>query len=215
LALLLQNYDSAKANYLVCGFNNGFRIGFQGDRHFRASPNLKSGSEFPEIVEEKLAKEISQGRIAGPFHELPFVNMHISPIGVVPKKEVGQYRLIHHLSYPTDKSINEHIPDELNTVHYSSIDDAIEIILNLGPNATMAKTDISNAFRIIPIHPHDHAVLGIRFNGCFYFDQCLPMRCASSWSIFEECSCVPQWISHTKGSITHIVHVLVDFKWPE
>ena len=69
LALLLQNYDSAKANYLVCGFNNGFRIGVHGDRHFRASPNLKSASEFPEIVEEKLAKEISQGRIAGPFHE--------------------------------------------------------------------------------------------------------------------------------------------------
>jgi hypothetical protein len=111
LTLLLQNYDSAKANYLVCGFNNGFRIGFQGDRHFRASPNLKSASEFPEIVEKKLAKEISQGRIAGPFHELPFVNMHISPIGDVPKKEVGQYRFIHHLSYPTDKSINEHIPD--------------------------------------------------------------------------------------------------------
>jgi hypothetical protein len=49
-ALLLQNYDSTKANYLVCGFKNGFRIGFQGDQHFRASPNLKSASEFPEIV---------------------------------------------------------------------------------------------------------------------------------------------------------------------
>jgi hypothetical protein len=49
-------------------------------------------------VEEKLAKEISEGRIAGPFHELPFVNMHISPIGVVPIKEVGQYRPIHNLS---------------------------------------------------------------------------------------------------------------------
>ena len=97
--------------------------------------------------------------------------MHITPIGVVPKKEVGQYRLIHHLSYPKDKSINDHIPDELKTVHYSSIDDAIEIILNLGPNATMAKTDISNAFRIIPIPPHDHAILDIKFNGCFYFDQ--------------------------------------------
>jgi hypothetical protein len=59
LALLLRNYDSAKANYLVCSLNNGFRIGFQGDRHFRASPNLKSASEFPEIVEKKLAKEIS------------------------------------------------------------------------------------------------------------------------------------------------------------
>ena len=137
--------------------------------------------------------------------------MHISPIGVVPKREIGQYRLIHNLSYPTDKSINEHIPDELKTVHYSSIDDAIEIILNMGPNATMAKTDISNAFRIIPILPHDHAILGIKFNGCFYFYQCLPMGRASSCSIFEEFSYALQWIAHTKGGITHIVHVLVDF----
>ena len=197
LALLLQNYDSAKANYLVCGFNNGFRIGFQGDRHFRASPNIKSASEFLEIVEEKLAKEISRGRIAGQFHELPFVNMHISPIGVVPKKEVGQYRLIHNLSNPTDKSIDDHIPDELKTVHYSSIDYAIEIILNMGPNATMAKTDISNAIRIIPIHPHDHAILGIKFNGCFYFDQRLPMGCASSCSIFGEFACALKWRYHT------------------
>jgi hypothetical protein len=132
--LRTENLQSAKANYLVCGFKNGFRIGFQCDRHFRASPNLKSASEFPEIMEEKLAKEISQGRIAGPFHELPFVNLHFSPIGVVPKKEVGQYRLIHHLSYPKDNSINDHIPDELKTVQYSSIDYAIEIILNMGPN---------------------------------------------------------------------------------
>ena len=123
---------------------------------------------------------------------MPFVNLHISPIGVVPKNELGQYRLIHHLSYPTDTFINDHIPDELKTVLYSSIDDAIEIILNLGPNATMAKTDISNAFRIIPMHPHDHAILGIKFNGWFYFDQCLPMGCASSCPIFEDCSCALQ-----------------------
>ena len=86
LALLLQIYDSAKAIYLVCGFNNGFRIGFQGDRHFRASPNLKSASELPEIVEEKLAKEISQGRIAGPFHELPLSMCIFHPSGLYLKK---------------------------------------------------------------------------------------------------------------------------------
>ena len=123
---------------------------------------------------------------------MPFVNLHFSPIGVVPKKEVGQYRLIHHLSYPKDNSINDHIPDVLKTVQYSSINDAIEIILNMGSNANMAKTDISNAFRIIPVHPHDHAILGIKFDGCFNFDQCLSMGCASSCSIFEEFSCALQ-----------------------
>jgi hypothetical protein len=54
---LLQNYDSAKPNYLVCGCNNGFQIGFQGDRHFRASPNLKSASEFPKLWRKNLQKK--------------------------------------------------------------------------------------------------------------------------------------------------------------
>ena len=37
------------------------------------------------------------------------------------------------------------------------------------------------------------------------------MGCASSCSIFEECSCALQRIAHTKGGITHRVHVLDDF----
>ena len=36
------------------------------------------------------------------------------------------------------------------------------------------------------------------------------MGCASSCSIFEECSCAREWIAHTKGGITHIVRVLDD-----
>jgi hypothetical protein len=80
------------------------------------------------------------------------------------------------------------------------------MILNLGPNATMAKTEISKAFRIIPIRPHNHAILCIKISGCFYFDQCLPIGCAISSSIFEEFSCELQWIGDTKGGITYIVH---------
>ena len=37
------------------------------------------------------------------------------------------------------------------------------------------------------------------------------MGCASSCSIFEECSCALQWIADTKGGITQIVHALDDF----
>jgi hypothetical protein len=37
------------------------------------------------------------------------------------------------------------------------------------------------------------------------------MGCASSCSIFEEFSYALQWIAHTKGGITHIVHVSDDF----
>lgn len=37
----------------------------------------------------------------------------------------------------------------------------------------MAKTDVKSAFRIIPIHPADYPLLGIRWNNMYYFDQAL------------------------------------------
>ena len=38
---------------------------------------------------------------------------------------------------------------------YISIDDAINEILKLGPGTLLAKIDIKNAFRLIPVYPAD------------------------------------------------------------
>lgn len=62
----------------------------------------------------------------------PFSNLQCSPIGIVPKKEIDEFRLIHHLSYPDGASINEFIPDELCSVSYATVDDAIKQIKKLG-----------------------------------------------------------------------------------
>lgn len=211
LNILLEGYDRDKSDMLERGFRYGFKLGYNGQRKFHTSPNLQSASQFPNIVDQKLAKEIAQNRIAGPFRESPYPNLQISPIGVIPKKEEGQFRLIHHLSYPFGSSINDFIPEEIKQVHYASIDDAISIILALGPKCALAKTDVSNAFRIIPIHPDDHELLGIKWKGNFYFDRCLPMGCSSSCAIFEMFSSALQWMAQTKCNIKHMVHVLDDF----
>ena len=46
-----------------------------------------------------------------------------SPIGIVPKKVKGQFRLIYHLSYPkhTYLSVNSGIPQEFESVSYALI----------------------------------------------------------------------------------------------
>ena len=72
------------------------------------------------MVDRKLSKEISLNRIAGPFVSPPFTDMVIYPLGVVPKK-VGEFRLIHHLSYPEGDSVNDHIPKDLCSVSYATI----------------------------------------------------------------------------------------------
>ena len=103
LQYLLLGYDSNITYYLVSGFRYGFGLHYQGPRCFRLSKNLLSALHNPVIVSYKLQKEIDTHRIAGPFVSPPFDNLQISPIDIVPKKEPGQFRLIHHLSFPEKK----------------------------------------------------------------------------------------------------------------
>jgi hypothetical protein len=76
----LEGYDRDKADMLEMGFRYGFKLGYNGQRKFHTSTNLQSASQYPNTVEQKLAKEIDQNRIAGPFLERPYPNLQISPI---------------------------------------------------------------------------------------------------------------------------------------
>lgn len=91
----------------------------------------------------------------GPFQYPLFENIQVSPLGLVPKKKLGEFRLIHHLSYPDGSSIYDGIPHELCTVQYQSILDAILAIKKVGIVALLAKTDLENAYKQVHIHPDD------------------------------------------------------------
>lgn len=211
LGQFLEGYDDHLKTFLYEGFKQGFKIQYQGPRQQRFCKNLLSVQQHENIVAEKLQKEVSLGRIAGPFNFLPFSNLQCSPIGIVPKKEINEFRLIHHLSYPDGASINDFIPNELCSVSYTTVDDAIKQIKKLGKSCLLAKTDIASAFRILPVHPDDHELLGIQFNGDFYYDKCLPMGCSISCSIFETFSTALQWIACTKFGVPTMLHILDDF----
>ena len=75
----------------------------------------------------------------------------------------------------------------------------------------MAKTDIASAFRIIPIHPCDFHLLGMKWQGKYYFDRCLPMGCSTSCSIFESFSTTLEWIAKKVLGSQAIIHILDDF----
>ena len=72
------------------------------------------------------------GHIAGPVDTPPVDPLWVSPVGVVPKKIKGEYRMIQHLSYQEGSSANDGIPRELSTVHYATVDDAISLIKKSG-----------------------------------------------------------------------------------
>ena len=211
LEYLLHGYPASLQRYLVSGFSCGFHIHFMGERHAFESPNLKSALEQPQIVVSKLNKERDAGRIVGPFSEPPFHKFRCSPLSIVPKKDPSEFRLIHHLSYPPGSSVNDFIPEDCSSVHYASINDAISVIKRKGAGCFMAKTDAKSAFRIIPIHPNDFALLGMKWQNSYYFDRCLPMGCSSSCAIFEAFSTALEWLAINRLGDSGVLHILDDF----
>ena len=143
---LLRGYDPVIATYRVNGFRFGFSIRYFGDKVTCRSKNLKSAFENPREVTDKLNKEVLSGRIIGPFDTPVFENFRISHLGLVPNKAPGEFRLIHHLSFPEVSSVNDGIPQELSSVHYATIDDAVKKISSLGAGCFLAKTDIKSGF---------------------------------------------------------------------
>ena len=211
LTFYLEGYPFKSKQYLLSGFEKGFSLDYTGPRTPSACNNLLSAIQNPAAVGDKLSKELMLGRIAGPFQERPFPSLHISPLGLIPKKTPGEFRLIHHLSFPFGASINSHIPKEASSVKYASIDDAIRLIRRTGRGCTLAKTDVKNAFRLIPINPGDYDLLGIIWAGQFYYDKCLPMGASSSCKIWESFSSALEWIAKFKLDIPGILHLLDDF----
>ncbi|XP_078520162.1 uncharacterized protein LOC144784925 [Lissotriton helveticus] len=212
LDLWLVDYpDFEAAKILSWGFKIGFRIGYQGPRVGRWSDNLKSAKESPHVVRKKLDAELAAGRIAGPFVHCPLPDLIVSPLGVVPKKAEGEFRLIHHLSWPEGSSINDFIDPADSTVTYASVDDALRLVRTAGVGALLAKSDIQSAFRLLPIHPWDFSLLGMHFDGSFYVDRVLPMGCSVSCSLFETFSTFLQWRFTFVSGHALVCHYLDDF----
>ena len=183
LAHYLDGYQSVAKAKLVSGFTYGFHINSMSLSNVVSHKNLKSARLLPHVVDSKVAKEVELGRYSGPYKVSPYESSIVSPLGVREKKTPGEYRLIHNLSYPYDEtSVNASIPREFAQVKYASIDHAVKLILDKGRYCFLAKSDIKSAFRIIPVHPDDRHLLGVFWNGCYYYDNCLPMDC-----LFIEC----------------------------
>ena len=97
----------------------------------------------------------------------PLSKFSLLSTGHCSQKESSEFRLIHHLSYPKGSSVNDFIPDYCSTVKYASVGDAVKLLKRLGKGCFMVKTDVKSAFRIIPIHPADYSLLGLKCRWTF------------------------------------------------
>ena len=198
--------------FMLDGICNGFHIGFTKPPSSlkAARSNLEGAREHPGVVTDYLSTEISLGRVAGPFPPRAVPQVHISRFGVIPKGQTGKWRLIVDLSHPKGHSVNDGIPKPLCSLQYVTIDEAVKGIIQFGRGALLAKIDIRSAFRLLPVHPADRHMLGMRWNGGVYIDTCLPFGLRSAPKLFNILAEFLAWIARQRN-VSFLIHYLDDF----
>ena len=214
LAQHLRNHpDQTFASYILHGFSEGFHLGFAHDKTLLQSRkgNLLASISNPNIISAHIASELAKGRLVGPVEEVLLPGIQVSPIGLVPKGHMtGRWRVIVHLSAPRNFSVNDGISEELCSLSYASLDDAVDLIRRLGPGTQLVKMDLKEAYRIVPVHPDDQHLLGISWNGQVYIDRALPFGLRSAPKIFTAIADALAWSLHA-GGIRFVLHYLDDF----
>ena len=113
------------------------------------------------VVSEYLAKELHLNILVRfPRSKAEALGIHCSPIGVIPKKnKPGKWRLIVDLE---GASVNDGIDKDSCSLSYTSVDTITSIVVKWGQGAELAKMDVREAYRMVPVHPDDRCLLGMR-----------------------------------------------------
>ena len=206
--LHLSGFNRVDAEFLIDGFQNGFDIGYRGPENCRSrSNNLPFNVGNRSILWGKLMKEVSLGRVAGLFSEVPFENFIQSPIGLVPKDGGDATRLIFHLSYEFPDgmhSLNYHTPKELTSVKYNDLDHTVSLCLklvdkfecefNTKPILYFSKADGWSAFRMLPLNRLSWRWVVMKATSpgtgqmVYFVEKCLPFGSSISCALFQKLS---------------------------
>ena len=135
-----------------------------------------------------------------------WLGVHCSPFGVIPKRNrPNKWQLIIHLSSPEGESVNDGISKELSSLSYVRVDDVVDGIQWLGRGALMAKMNIRQAYRNVPVHPQDRLLLGMRWQGQVHVDAALPLGLRSAPLILTVLADVAQWLMRQRD-VAHVDH---------
>ena len=88
--------------------------------------------------------------------------------------------------------------------------EAAHLIHYLGPDTLLAKMDITEAYRLVPIHPDDRILLGIQWQVAIYVDWQLLFGLASAQAISSALSKALEWVLCKRG-VRAVIHYMDNF----
>jgi len=197
------------------GITHGVDIGFEGARDVnRPSRNLRSaldGGRVEQMVGVIVRADVAAGKKAGPFDSPPFEHFSYSPIGAVMKGgSWDKIRVIHHLSFPFGgDSINASVRDD--DLVLGRFDDACDAIRALGPGCYLIKLDVEAAYKQVPVRWEDRALLGLKWDGKYYYELTLPFGLKSSGARWELYAAALHYFFRHHLGVELVIHYVDDF----
>ena len=88
--------------------------------------------------------------------------------------------------------------------------DHLASLVTFGRGALLVKADIKEAYRMVPVHPHDQHLLGVSWQDSYCVDRMLLFGLQSAPKIFSAVADGLQWIPVQKG-MSHLLYYLDDF----
>ena len=122
---------------------------------------MKSVKEHRYVVQVYVDRKRQAGRVLGPFDRDQIPMVQVSPFGVIPKSELGKWRLILDMLCPEGYSINDGVDKDLCSLFYMSVDKVTERVVEVGRGALLVKFDLKAAYWNVPVHPEDRWLLGV------------------------------------------------------
>ena len=165
---------------------------------------MLSATSQPEITSKLIESEVDKGFLIGPLDSMPFEIYRVNPNGIAEGKYSKKKGFIVDLSAPynddNNNCLNELIDKEDFSLNHVTIDYAIKTIKQSG--SWLSKTDISDTFNLLPIHPTLWPFHAIKWNGKYYYYVRLVFGSRSSPKIFDTLSQAICWIA------THVYMII-------
>ena len=106
--------------------------------------------------------------------------------------------------------MNDGIDPALTSLTYITVDSVMQVVQQLGKGSLLAKMDIESAYWLVPVHPQDHILQAVEWDGQIYVDPMLPFGLKSATNFFTAVADVLNWRLQRAG-IRFVSHYLDDF----
>ena len=210
----LSNHECVEfANDVLSLVREGSPTGYEGPMTSIICDNWPSTQKFSDDICLYIQKHIKNGAIEGPLPVLGH-GYRCSPLGAF-EKQPGKVRVVHDLSWPPGRAVNDYINKEEYSVRYTTVLEAVQRCSKYN-SAWLAKTDLSDAYLYCPIRYEESDILGFQWYNsdgkpAFFKSVSLILGLRSAPFHFEKIAHGLEFIAKKNGVCQDSCHYLDDF----